>query len=136
LQTGQRSNPKGLCEATLCGHTTQVTCLNVLSDKRIISGSIDGCLKVWNAITKICETTLALSSTPYDFNESINCIAILPDGRVASGLTNGFIMIWNLFTKKVDVRLIDHDAEISCMTVLSDGRIVTGSEDKTIKIWS
>jgi WD40 repeat protein len=51
-----------------------------LNDGRLISGSKDGSLKIWN-IEKIgnCEVTLKMHSS-----EIITCI-VLEDGRVMSG---------------------------------------------------
>jgi len=83
---------------TLC-HSNYVTCIAELPDGRIVSGSDNCTLKIWNldhiAIER-CDTTL------YD-GASISCIAVLPDGRIVSGsrnndpflLTIASLRIWN-----------------------------------------
>jgi WD40 repeat protein len=52
--SGQRNNcwsskgQEGKCDLTLKGHASSVVCCSVLSDGRIISGSRDNTLKIWN----------------------------------------------------------------------------------------
>src|SRR5579863_8224376 len=40
------------------GHTALVNCCTVLTDNKIISGSCDNTLKIWNVETETCELTL------------------------------------------------------------------------------
>jgi WD40 repeat protein len=55
----------GKCDLTLEGHTDSVTCCAVLSNglsERLVSGSTDGTLRIWNTITGKCETTIEAHS--------------------------------------------------------------------------
>jgi len=67
---------------TLEGHTWPVTCVAELPDKRIISGSSDCTLKIWNLMccdnTQRCEMTLNETSR-------VTSVAILLDGRIVVG---------------------------------------------------
>ena len=46
------------------GHSNSVSCLAQLSDGRVVSGSCDNTLKVWNVATVVCEQTLEGHSDP------------------------------------------------------------------------
>src|SRR6185503_10030529 len=95
-------NLQGKCKYTLQKHTDIVTCLALLNDGRIISGSKDYTLKIWrlseqspfdntNDVTLVGHTDVVLS------------VAVLPDGRVASGSRNGCVKIWNITDQKYSI---------------------------------
>jgi WD40 repeat protein len=69
----------------LKGHIDRILCMAELPDGRIISGSNDHTIKIWNLktsdSTKRCEMTLS-------DNTSINCIKILSSGQIVSGSGN------------------------------------------------
>ena len=90
------------CEITLEGHFLNVTSLVQLLDGRLLSGSYDGMIKVWNienAIVKQserCLRTINLHS-----NSSVRCLALLESGVsgdecVVSGGLNGHINVTSL----------------------------------------
>ena len=111
------------------GHTGSVNCLAVLPDGRIVSGSEDHTLRIWNPDTGACLRTLE----GHVFG--VNCLAVLPDGRIVSGSDDRTLSIWNPDTAKCLYTLIGHAKSINCLAVLPDGRIVSGSSDKTLRIW-
>ena len=51
-----------VCLVTLTGHTDDVNCVAELSDGRIISGSRDQTLKIWDSSSGACVATLAGTS--------------------------------------------------------------------------
>lgn len=75
------------CNIVLEGHTETVTCVKILPDGRIISGSRDRTIKIWNTKTGICENTFNVGSP-------VKCINVLPDGRIMTGSYNT-LKIWN-----------------------------------------
>src|SRR5579863_5330157 len=52
------------------GHTNVVTCIAVLSDGRIVSGSFDKTIKIWNLQTGLCDMT-------FEDTSWILCIAVI-----------------------------------------------------------
>jgi WD40 repeat protein len=89
---------------TLNGHTHSVDTIGILSDGRIVSGSRDKTLKIWNLQTGQrsnpegnCDVTFSDNST------WINSIAILPNDRIVSGTYNGIIKVWNAKTEQCEM---------------------------------
>ncbi|MFN7098085.1 MAG: hypothetical protein ACK4PR_11100, partial [Gammaproteobacteria bacterium] len=117
------------------GHSTYVTCLALLSDGRVISGSKDCTLKIWNAETSVCEQTLT------DHNTSINCLAIMQDGRILSG-SDDAIKVWDPLTGLCEQTITEYSALLTaytgarCLAVLRDGRLVSGTHHLGLKIWN
>jgi WD40 repeat protein len=132
---------------TFEGHTDTISCVTILSDGRIVSGSYDKTLKIWNRRTGKCDITFT------GHNNWVICVAVhvsvlqkhladplidrvLPDERIVSGSEDNTLKIWNLQTGNCDSTFRGHDSWINCVAVLSDGRIVSGSADETVKIWN
>jgi WD40 repeat protein len=127
---------------TLKGHTDRITYISELSDNRIVSGSNDDTIKIWNAKTEKCDITLnchrRLFGSFYKFNKHYddnNCIAILLNDSVVSAASDNRLKIWNTQTGQCERILEGHADSVTCVAVLPDGRIASGSYDNTIKIW-
>jgi WD40 repeat protein len=137
----------GLCDLTFTEHLGIVSCVCIISHKmcdstnvpnyRIVTGSIDRTIKIWNPNDGKCDITFARHSAP------IRCIATLFDGpsgcfgeRVVSGSEDNTLKIWNPRTGNCDVTLLGHAFSVTCVSVLPDGRIISGSADETVKIWN
>ena len=71
--------PEGETMMTLEGHTKAVMCLVQLNDGRVVSGSDDKTLKIWDTITGNCLMTLQ------GHTSCVLCLAQLNDGRLVSG---------------------------------------------------
>jgi WD40 repeat protein len=106
--------------------------------ERIVTGSSDSTLRVWNLQTGKCDIIFKIDRYTW-----IECVAVLPCDpsgcfaeRIVSGSHDGIIRIWNLQTEKCDITFTEHDKKISCLALLPDGRIVSGSDDFTLKIWN
>ena len=120
----------GQCLKKLKGHNRKITCLSVLNNECIVSGSWDETLRVWNPITGAC---LQILDGHHGF---ITCISVLTKERIVSGSDDGTIQIWNYKNGKCLRNLTGHKKGITCLAVLQNGRIVSGSEDCTLRIWN
>ena len=69
-----------------------VLCVTVLPDGRVVSGSDDCTLRVWDAATGQCLYTLE------GHNEPVLWGAVLQDGRVVSGSRDNTIRVWDPVT--------------------------------------
>ena len=76
----------------LTGHSGSINCISVLPDGRVLSGSDDHTIRVWDAITGQCLQTLV------GHEKEINCAAVLPNGWVVSGSLDHTLRVWNLTT--------------------------------------
>jgi WD40 repeat protein len=79
--------------------------------KYFVSGSSDGTIKLWNMITKRCDSTFTSTS-------GVIVLSISPDnGNVISLLADGRVMTWNMGNNKCEEILkcrIGDVHEISC----------------------
>jgi WD40 repeat protein len=81
---------------TLRGHSGTVCCVVFGSDgKRIVSGSDDKTLKVWNATTG--QETLTLKG----HTSRVNSVAFSPDGkRIVSASEDATLKVWDAMNNK------------------------------------
>ena len=107
-----------------------ITCVALLPDGRIVSGSFDMTHRIWDPNTGECLKTL--EGLPY----LVSCFAVLNDGRIVSGSNDGTLCIWDPSTGERLRTLKGHSSAVSCVAVLKDGCIVSGSRDGTLRIWN
>ena len=86
-----------MVDAVIRGHTGCVYALAALVDGRLLSGSYDRTLKVWDeralsvrggADTDTCAATLV------GHTRAMLALTVLPDRRVASGGWDGTVRVW------------------------------------------
>ena len=99
--------------------------------RRIVSGSWDGMLKVWDVATG--REILTFKAHPV----AIHSVAVSPDGRqVVSGSRDKTLKVWDAATGQQTLTLIGHTSWVWCVAFSPDGRrIVSGSADKTLRLW-
>src|SRR5687768_8761905 len=112
--------------ATFSGHTWHVNALAVLPDGRIVSGSDDKTLKLWDVAGKCLDTFRGHES-------SVMALAVLPDGRIVSGSSDKTLKLWD-GSGKCLATFSGHKSSVDALAVLPDGRLVSGSGDTTLKL--
>jgi len=118
---------------TLRGHSDKVHGIAVSPDgKRIVSGSDDNTIKVWDA------TTGAELMTLRGHDGGVRSVAFSPDGkRIVSGSGDNTIKVWDAANGEELMTLRGHEGPVRGLAFSPDGeRIVSGSGDKTIKVWN
>ncbi|KAJ1483701.1 WD40-repeat-containing domain protein [Baffinella frigidus] len=79
---------------TITGHSSYVSCFAFSADgKRVVTGSFDNLVKIWDARTgaEVCTLTGHL--------DQVTCIALSRDGkRVVSGSCDGLVKVWDAAT--------------------------------------
>jgi len=116
---------------TLRGHKGEVISAAFSPDgKRIVSGSNDKTIKIWDAATG----TELMTLRGYD---GIWPGAFDPDvKRIVSNGGDNTVKVWDVATGTELMTLRGHKEEVSSVAFSPDGRrFVSGSSDKTIKIW-
>jgi WD40 repeat protein len=116
------------------GHESWVTALVLTPDgKKLISGSWDGTVRVWDVETGKADPILE------SHKSKIYSVAVSRDGkRAASGGGNGEVYLWDLESNSELAHLEGHDeeTEINGIAYTPDGkRVVTASADGEIRIW-
>jgi WD40 repeat protein/tRNA A-37 threonylcarbamoyl transferase component Bud32 len=124
----------------LTGHNDEVTSVAFSRyGKRLISGSRDGTVRVWNAETR--ELVRILNK----HEGSVLCVAISPDGQhVVSGggdhsSSRKFaeLKVWDVETGEEVHKLVGHSQHLLSVAFSPDSnRIVSGSYDRTVKVWN
>ena len=69
-------------------HTNSVMSVIQLMDGRICSGSWDKTIRVWNAVSGVCEKVLQ------GHTNSVMSVIQLMDGRICSGSGDSTIRVW------------------------------------------
>lgn len=101
--------------------------------KRIISGSHDQTIRVWDA-----QTGAVIAGPFKGHSDWVTSVGFSPDGKhIVSGSDDQTIRIWNVETGEVvAVPLQGHDGSVSSVEFSPDGRrVASSSQDKTIRVW-
>jgi WD40 repeat protein len=122
LQTGSLAR-------VLAGHQGPVTAVAMLPDGRVVSGSGDNTLRVWDVESGQTLATLAGN------DGLVAAVAVLPGGRVVSGSTGGTLQAWDVERGQALATLVGHRDTAWAMAVLPDCRVVSGSADETLQVW-
>ena len=119
----------------LLGHTDWVWSVAFSSDgKRIVSGSRDCTIRVWNA-----DSGEVISGPFEGHTEWVSSVAFSPDGKhIVSGSGDDTIYVWDADSGEViSGPLKSHTSMVSSVAFSPDGkRIVSGSYDHTIRVWN
>lgn len=117
---------------TFEGHSDAVTCIAVSGDgRRVASGSRDKTVKIWDAESSKCTTTLK-GHTGW-----VMGVALSMDGRrVASASRDKTVKIWDVESGQCTTTLKGHNIWVTCVVFSGDGRrVASGSHAKVVKIW-
>src|SRR6266702_1476063 len=101
---------------------------------RIVSGSDDRTIRVWDAATG---EKMAGPFTGH--THCVGSVAFSPDGqRIFSGSYDQTIRVWNTTTGETAAGpFTGHTSWVRSVAFSPDGqRIVSGSEDRTIRVWN
>lgn len=125
--------PGGALVRTLNGHSGSVNAVTVTTDgQKLISGSSDNSLKVWNLETG--EEIFSLIG----HNASVTAVAATFDGKlVISGSDDKTLKVWDLETGEERFTFSGHR---NCINAISISRksqqVVSASSDNIINVWN
>lgn len=114
--------------ATLNGHSAPVVSLAILSNDKLVSGSEDNKIKIWNLNSNKCIRTLE-----GHFN-CVKSLAVLLD-KIVSASSDKTIRIWNSINGQCIKTLNGHGDSVNVIKFLTKIILVSGSDDRTIKVW-
>jgi WD40 repeat protein len=100
---------------------------------RIVSGSADNDLHVWNA-----DTGQQIGAPLTGHTSWVLSVAFSPDGRrIVSGSDDNTVRLWDAGTgHQIGTPLTGHTAAVFSVAFSPDGRrIVSGSDDNTVRLW-
>jgi hypothetical protein len=101
--------------------------------KRIVSGSVDKTVRVWDAITGA-----QIGKPLYGHESLIYSASFSPDGkRIVSGSADKTVRVWDAITgAQIGKPLYGHKDAVKSVSFSPDGkRIASGSLDETVRVW-
>jgi WD40 repeat protein len=122
-----------LIAADLEEHEDLVHSVVLSSDQtKVVTGSWDNTIKVWNAQTGELDKTLV------GHENLVNSIAISADGKtLVSASDDTTLKVWNLDTGESIQTLTGHSDVVNSVALSPDGKTaVSASDDETIRIWN
>ena len=112
----------------LNNHTSSVYCLNILKDGRLVSGSVDESIIIYNKKTYQPDIIIK------EHKDAINCITILSSGILTSCSWDNTIKLFNIKDNNYDIlqTLNDHTNWVCKIIELKNKSLVSCSYDKSI----
>lgn len=110
------------------------TCAYSPDNSRIVSGSFDGHVRVWDATSGA-----RFFAEPMKHSISVLAVQFSPDGaRIASGSIDRTIRLWDAISGcQVLQSLQGHRSGVTSLSFYtSSRRLVSGSQDTTVRVWS
>jgi WD40 repeat protein len=112
----------------LQGHADQVTAMLALDRGRVISGSMDTTLRVWDVATGASLQTLTGHS------DKVWAVVAL-DGRRVVSRSWYELQVWDIATGATLRSLTGHTGSVTALAALDAQRVISGSKDGTLSLW-
>jgi F-box and WD-40 domain protein 1/11 len=114
----------------LHGHEDSVYCLAWVGNDRLVSGSRDKTIKLWDVNTGECIKTIK-----DEHNGSILCIRVDHENKMLlTGSSDATCSIWSLPDLQCITRLRGHGHSVLDVCVVGN-LVVTSSRDHTLRVW-
>jgi hypothetical protein len=131
IPRGRETGP-AVAPVVIGAHTKPVWSIAFSPDGgRIVSGSIDRSVKIWDAATG---KEVAAAKGPLG---TVYAVAFSPDGKqVISGDQDGMVRVWDAATGRGVMSVEGHSGSVLSVACSPDGRhIASGGVDMTVRIW-
>jgi WD40 repeat protein len=109
------------------GHEESVNSVCVTADNKIVSGSRDNTIRVWD----MQGNQLAVCR---GHEESVNSVCVTADNKIVSGSRDNTIRVWDMQGNQLAV-CRGHEESVNSVCVTADNKIVSASLDNTIRVW-
>ncbi len=109
------------------GHVGYVFAVFVTPDGKIVSGSQDKTVRIWDSKG----TPIAVGR---GHEGDILAVSIAPNGTFISGSNDTTVRLWDKDGHQLAV-CTGHKGAVNAVCVIHDGKIISGSKDTTVKIW-
>jgi WD40 repeat protein len=103
-----------------------VSCLAVLNDCTLASGSFDKTIRIWD-LNNGCSLNVLRGHSGI-----VMSLALLSNGSLAS--SSEYIRIWDIMSGETIKVLNGHTEKVKCLIALKNGGLASGSYDRSIVI--
>jgi WD40 repeat protein len=113
-------------------HEKMVSSISVFKDNsKVITGSSDKTLKIWDTLTGECLDTLT------GHEDEISCIVVSDEGnKIVSGSWDHTLKLWDTSSGKCIRTFRGHSNHVCSIVITQDGKhAISGSADNDIRIW-
>jgi WD40 repeat protein len=110
----------------LRGDPNDVHCVRMVDDRTVISGSHNGCIRVWNLHDGTSSELLGHTDTVFCVDAN--------DHLIASGSADKTIRLWSRGNHECVGMLCDHHGMVGCLD-MHDTHMVSGSFDNNAILW-
>jgi WD40 repeat protein len=125
--------PNVRCQTTLTGHLAGVSALAVCAGSRLlISGDLDGVLKVWN----VHMGTLMCTLNDPEPMGPIWALAAVSHDQFVSSAGFGSLRLWSIASQDWSKEAQLPQTSTNALCALSTGQLVSGSSDAIIRLWN
>lgn len=108
---------------------TAITALVVLPNNKLVSGSYDALIRVWDIPLGQCERVFT-GHTGY-----INSLALLSNEQLASASHDLTVRIWDMKSGQCIHTSSGHTSAVQSIVALPNARLLSTSYDKTFRVW-
>lgn len=115
----------------LSGHSGVVRSLEYLPDGRVVSGSQDRSVRVWDIANGTClRELIGHSGTVWGVLQLVvaGCLLSISSSDLV-------IRMWDVDTGQCTQILSGHTGHVTCMLELSDGNLASGCRDSSVRVW-
>ena len=100
---------------------------------RIVSGSGDNTVRVWDAVSGDC-----VLGPLYGHTDGVTSVSFSPDGsRIVSGSYDNTVRVWDAGSGECVQTLEGHTDYVMSVSFSGDGtRIISGSRDNIVRVWT
>ncbi len=109
-------------------HPGEANALAVLSDGRVVSGSSDGRIRMWDV-----ESGEALQTLEGHSSE-VNAVAVLDSYCVVSGSSDRTLRVWDVESGRA-LQILKNSSQVNAVAVLNSHRVVSSSIDGRLRVW-
>ncbi len=115
-------------ELAICGvHEHTVTSVCIAEDGKIISGSLDNTVRVWDMQgSRLAECR--------GHEDLVKSVCVTKDGKILSGSLDKTVRVWDMQGNQLAV-CRGHEYGVYSLCVMKDIKIVSGSSDRTVRVW-
>ena len=125
----------GSCEQVLRGHTSPVLCVAVLSDGRVLSGSLERVVRLWD-LRPADDGGQRPAVQLRGHADAVRAVGELADGRLFSGSDDGTLRLWAPADGRAEAVLRTHrKSSVLSGAQLPSGRLLTGAADGVLRLW-